>query len=101
MKKDKIKKICVAGIALIFIISAFVPAVSSMRINLFSIRHIEKEIKSKIDFNTMDDPEPIDDNWNVTLEFNEPGSAYDNAFFGEKSDASASSSARNRCSPRR
>jgi VCBS repeat-containing protein len=88
MKKENIKKICVAGIALIFLISAFVPAVSSMRINLFSIRHIEKQIKSKIDLDTMDDPEPIDDNWNVTLEFNEPGSAYDNAFFGEKSDAS-------------
>jgi hypothetical protein len=30
----------------------------------------------------------IDDKWNVALEFNEPGGAYDNAFFGEKTDAS-------------
>jgi len=88
MKKEKIKKICVAGIALIFIISAFVPAVSSIRINLHTIRYIENQLKSKIDFHSMDEPEPIADEWNLTLEFNEPGSAYDNAFFGEKINAS-------------
>ena len=32
--------------------------------------------------------EKIDTMWNVTLEFNEPGGAYDNAFLGEKTDAS-------------
>ncbi|KYK28442.1 hypothetical protein AYK20_07210 [Thermoplasmatales archaeon SG8-52-1] len=30
----------------------------------------------------------IEDMWNVALDFNEPGGAYDNAFFGEKTDAS-------------
>jgi len=88
MKKDKIKKICVAGIALIFVISAFVPAVSSIRINIRTIIYIENQIKSKIDLCNMDEPEPISDEWNLTLEFNEPGSAYDNAFFGEKINAS-------------
>jgi VCBS repeat-containing protein len=88
MKKDKIKKICVAGIVLIFLISAFVPTVSSIKINFRTIRYIEKQIKSKIDLYSMDEPDPIDNDWNVTLEFNEPGNAFDNAIFGEKANAS-------------
>ncbi len=86
MKKNRIRKICVAGIALIFIFSAFIPTVSSLRININTIRFIENRLKSNINFFNLD--EPLDDTWNVTLEFNEPGSAYDNAFFGEATDAS-------------
>ena len=86
MRDNKIKKICVAGIALIFIIGAFIPTVSSLRINNSTIRFIENQLKSKIDFYDMF--EPLADVWNVTLEFNEPGSAYDNAYLGEKTDAS-------------
>jgi len=75
---NKIKKICVASVALIFLFSAFLPTASSLNFNI--LKSIENQINS---LNA-----PFADVWEITLEFNEPGGAYDNAFFGEKTDAS-------------
>jgi len=81
---DIIKKICVASVALIFLFSAFLPTVGSLNINIF--KSIDSQINSGKQLNSLD--APFADVWDVTLEFNEPGGAYDNAFFGEKTDAS-------------
>ncbi len=81
---DIIKKICVASVALIFLFSAFLPTVGSLNINIF--KSIETQINSGKQLNSLD--APFADVWDITLEFNEPGGAYDNAFFGEKTDAS-------------
>ncbi|UCF12695.1 MAG: tandem-95 repeat protein [Thermoplasmatales archaeon] len=69
------KKTIVLGIALIFITSAFVPAVSSSIGNIF-IHNLYRMLTGS-----------RDDVWEVPLDFSEPGGAYDNVFFGEKTDA--------------
>jgi hypothetical protein len=81
---NTIKKICVASVALIFLFSAFLPTAGSLNINIF--RSIESQINSGKQINSLD--APFADVWDITLVFNEPGGAYDNAFFGEKTDAS-------------
>jgi len=83
---NKIRKICVAGIVLIFIINTFMSTVGALNINIVTIKSIENQLNLNKQFNTFE--EPLADNWNVTLEFNESGGAYDTAFFGEKTDAS-------------
>ncbi len=84
---NKIRKICVTAIVLIFMINTSISAVSALYFNFNTIKSIEGRflnLNEKI--NSFG--EPLDDVWNVTLEFNEPGGVYDDAFFGEKTDAS-------------
>ena len=83
---NKIRKICVTAIVLIFMINTFISAVSALYFNINTIKSIENQLNFNDQFNVLE--EPFADMWNVTLEFNEPGLAYDNAIFGEKTDAS-------------
>jgi hypothetical protein len=76
---NKIRKICTTVFVLIFIINSFISTVCALYFNVNTIKLNEK-------FNTF--KEPLADDWNVTLVFNEPGGIYDDAFFGEKTDAS-------------
>ena len=86
MKNNKVRKICVAGIALIFIVSAFIPTVGSLKINIDTIKYIRNQLVIKKDLHNFF--EPLANEWDVTLEFDETGGAYDNAYFGEKINAS-------------
>ena len=87
MKNNNIiRKICIAGIALIFATSVFIPNIGSMNISFNNTKSFENLSNSMIPFNILIGP--LADVWDVELEFNEPGGAYDNAFFGEKTDAS-------------
>ena len=87
MKNDnKVKKIYVTTIALILIISFLIPAVGSLNISIGNFKPIENKLNSEKQFNNLGGP--FADVWDVTLDFNEPGGAYDNAIFGEKTDAS-------------
>ena len=87
MNKNNIfRKAGVAGIVLIFIISIFISTVESQYINISTRRYIGNELNTEREVNILNGPRA--DIWNVTLEFNEPGGAYDNVILGEKTDAS-------------
>jgi len=81
---NKTKKMYVIGTVLIFIFSSFISSVGSLNIN--TIHSIENQLNFNKQVNNFE--VPLADIWNVTLEFNEPGGVYDNAIFGEKTDAS-------------
>ena len=81
---NKTKKMYVIGTVLIFIFSSFISSVGSLNIN--TIHSIENQLNFNKQVNNFE--VPLADVWDVTLEFNEPGGSYDNAFFGEKTDAS-------------
>ena len=83
---NKIRKICVAGIVLIFVINTFLSTVGALSINIVNFKSIGNQLSLNKEFIAME--EPLADVWNVTLQFNEPGGTFDNAFFGEKTDAS-------------
>jgi len=81
---NKTRKIYVIAAVLIFIISTFISSVGSLNIN--TIHSIENQLNFNKQVNNFE--EPLIGDWNVSLVFNEPGGVYDDAFFGEKTDAS-------------
>jgi len=91
MKKNNVfRKVSVAGIALIFVISVFIPNIGSMTLSIDAIKILKNQIKNQL--NSDKDLQiligPLADVWEVQLEFDEPGGAYDYVIFGEKTDAS-------------
>jgi VCBS repeat-containing protein len=91
MKGNNFLKIVSAfGITLIFICCAITPVADSQSISIRTLTIIRDKLNdgSSHGYILDEPPQPLDDVWDVTLEFNEPGGAYDNVFFGEKTDAS-------------
>ena len=87
MQKGIFNRVMIFAILiLIFVFSVFVPNIGTMNININSIKSFKNQSDSVKQFNIFKGP--LADVWDVELEFNEPGGAYDNQFFGEKIDAS-------------
>ena len=88
--KNLLKIFSTFGIAFIFVCCAITPVADSQSMSIKTLNIIRsKLLDNDQKFYVLDEPpQPLDDVWDVTLDLNEPGGAYDNAFFGEKTDAS-------------
>ena len=89
-RKELLKIFSTFGIVLIFVCCAITPIADSQSMSIKTLNIIRnKLIDNDNNYYVLDEPpQPLDDVWDVTLEFNEPDGAYDNAYFGEKTDAS-------------
>jgi VCBS repeat-containing protein len=83
-KENLFKKVGVVVIASIFMLSAIIPTFNALNIGINNNISEELSTSNSRKYYILNDP----DVWEVTLEFNETGGAFDNVSFGEKTNAS-------------
>ena len=89
-RKELLRKYSTIGVTLIFVFCALIPVVDSQIIRVKPIRYAENEFIDNFgQEKVINDPiAPLADIWDISLNFTEPGGAFDDVKFGEKDDAS-------------